>query len=603
MEISQFLKNKKMLIFVLLSALVVFVLAIVFVRSKGNAKNEETMKYIRTTTLMSGTITESVSSTGSVESANISNVTTSLSYVVKSIAVQEGDVVEVGDVILVLDTTELDNSIAKAEESLQSQIDKAQASYDKAYTALQDANELKTDAEDELEVAKTELNNSLIDYQNAVNSISYYQKQYDEAYALQEQIGLLLNEAEAVYRTALDDAQVIGCEFIVTEKDVTVEKENTLENDGLNPDSTIEGTSEQLTEIVVDEAAVEIKAVCEAKKEAYEQVKAEYETASADTNARKTELDIAKKNVNFDSYEKAYQDAVSKVEKAQSTLTQAEKSVTSCKESLDSAYENLEKSKTSDTLDDLKSQKSECTLRAETSGTITSMNATVGSRINGTAAVIQDTEDLIVSISISESDINNVQTGMRVIITSDATDEEIDGVLTQVSAIASTQGMGSSSSSFSAQVKVKGGSQGLKIGMNAKCEIVISETEDVFSVPLDAIEKDEDGKTYVYEKVSGSGMEMEFERVEVTVGKTNDYYAEIDGENVYAGMVVRSSAVLEEAIVEGTENQFDFGGFGNMNGMPDMSDMPNGGNFPGGSGAPSSGGMPSPGRGGFSGGN
>ena len=46
----------------------------------------------------------------------------------------------------------------------------------------------------------------------------------------------------------------------------------------------------------------------------------------------------------------------------------------------------------------------ECTLVAETSGTVTALNATVGSVCDGTVATIQDTEDLVVDITISEDD-------------------------------------------------------------------------------------------------------------------------------------------------------------------------------------------------------
>lgn len=597
-----FLKKKRVLIVLLV--LVVALAAGGLFLNRRNPMNQQapSMSYIRTTTLSKGVITQSVTATGSVESANVSNVTTSLSYIVKSIEVQVGDVVEAGDVIIVLDTEELNNSIAKAEENLQEQIEKAQASYDKAYTTLQNAIAAEDEAEATLNEANTALTEAQTSYNTVINSVSYDQNAYDKAYTAQEKAGLALNEAKTLYNQTLDTLSVAGCEFVVTEKEVQTEVGTGTFDEAGNE------IMETVTETVIDEEAVAAKEVCEARKTAYEEAENAYNDAKTNTSNAEKALNEAKNMINYQSYVSAYEQAKNTKNKAETSLEQAKKTVESAQESLNSAAENLEKSKTSETLETLKEQKAECTLRAETSGTVTSLNATVGSRVSGTAAVIQDTEDLVVSISIAETDINSLTTGLRVVITSDATDTEIDGKLTQLSAVASTQGMGSSSSSFAAKVKVNGGSQGLKIGMNAKCEIVISETSNVFSVPLDAIETDEDGKTYVYEKISGSGLDMEFERVEVIVGETNDYYAEISGDNVYSGMVIRSSAVLEEAISDGSsDNMFDMGNFGGMNGFGDMGNfgggMPSGGSMPSGGGF--SGGMPSGGgfSGGFPGGN
>ncbi len=576
------------IVVVIISAVAVFGL-----NAKKNSINEnQTLSYIRTTTLSSGVIRESVSSTGTVGSANVSNVTTTLNYIVKSIEVQEGDLVEAGDVILILDTTELTNSIAKAEEVLRTQIEKAQSIYDSAYSELQQASNAKVSAEETLSSAKSELDSAYGSYQSVKNSISYYQNEYDIAYSAQEKLGIALNESETNYLKLLDESQVSGCEMIITESEITVESPTG------NFDVQGNEIMETITEIVADEKKTELKNQCESKRVAYEQAKQEYEAAKIMTEQALQSLNNAKNQVNYSVYESEYVQKKSNVEKAEAALDQAEKSFESANENLNTALENLETSKKSDTLDELIEQKEECTLRAETSGTVTSINATVGSRINGTAAVIQDTEDLIISVTITEADINTVKNGMRVVITSDATESQIDGELMQLSSVASTQGMGSTSSTFSALVKVNGGSQGLKIGMNAMCEIVVSETEDVFSVPLDAIETDEEGKTYVYEKISGTGLEMEFERVEVIVGKTNDYYAEIGGENVYSGMVVRSSAVLEEAIAEGNENMQMSEFFGNMGNFNGGGNMPNGQNFPGGSMNPS-GNRPSQGKGNF----
>ena len=108
-----------------------------------------------------------------------------------------------------------------------------------------------------------------------------------------------------------------------------------------------------------------------------------------------------------DLCETAYETACDKVDTAQ--------------ESMDTAKKNLEKAEEDDELSDLQDELEECTLVAETSGTVTALNATVGSVCDGTVATIQDTEDLVVDITISEDDVKNVELGMDCKIITDAT--------------------------------------------------------------------------------------------------------------------------------------------------------------------------------------
>lgn len=46
-----------------------------------------------------------------------------------------------------------------------------------------------------------------------------------------------------------------------------------------------------------------------------------------------------------------------------------------------------------------------CTIKATSDGTITQLNVQVGDMVNGTIAVIQDTENLKISTSFEEYDI------------------------------------------------------------------------------------------------------------------------------------------------------------------------------------------------------
>ena len=234
------------------------------------------------------------------------------------------------------------------------------------------------------------------------------------------------------------------------------------------------------------------------------------------------------------------------LEKAQQTYDNA---VTTNARSVDSAETKLEQaSRTSDTLTDLQTTLENCTLTATMDGTITELNATVGSVCSGTVATIQDVSDLTVEVTIPASSVGKLSTGMQCNITSDATgDTVVTGTLTRIDPVANSEG------TFGATVTVNGADSGLLIGISAQVEIVVNQKENVFTVPRDAVGTHEDGSTYVLRKTGGEGVDMTFEEVTVTTGDSNDYYIEISGDDLNEGDVIRSSSDLTQGIETATQ--------------------------------------------------
>lgn len=507
-----------------------------FLPQKGAAQGS-TVSFVRTTTLQKTSLENSVSTTGTVESANVSTVTTDLKYTVKSVNVQVGDTVQAGDVICTLDTEDLEKQIARAKESLTDQTEQTQEAYDKALKSYNEAKKDYDDAVTAADDAEDDYYDSWDDLNAAVNQVSALQADYDSK---QSQLSSMLteyNEAVSTYGVDSDEAK--------------------------------------------------------AAKDRYEQFK---EGAAKDAQ---TALENAQMTTGYQSLVQAKDQAVAAWEQAKTAKEQAEKQLETASESLDTAKKNLDKSGSSDTLEDLQEQLTKCTLTAETSGTVTSLNATVGSICSDTVATIQDTNALKIAVTIQEYDVPNVSIGMKARITSDATDGEISGTLTQISptATAATGGQSSSSSSgtFSAEVSVDGASSGLLIGMNANVEIVQSTTDNVFVVPYDAVGTEDDGTKYVMVKTGGDGADATFEKVTVTTGAENDYYIEISGDALSEGMEVRSSASDDSTETVDASNMMGQGGFAFSAG----GDMPSGG----GQGGPSGGqGGPGGGQGGGPGG-
>lgn len=471
--------------------------------------------YVRTVTLQKGTLEDSISATGTVQSSDVSNVTTDLKYTVKTVNVQVGDSVEEGDVICTLDTSELEESIRKLQESLADAKAEAQKQYEKAQASLTEAEENVKSTYDDMKEAEDERDSAKSAYETAAAAVKSYQAEVDAANA---DLLTKLNARQA----ALDAYTAAG---------------GTVDENG---DPVTSATSEAAS------TAADLSALADALVKA----NGEYKSAEQTLKTAEANLQTAQSASNYTSLSSAYNQAQTAYEQAKTTYENAIKTSETAEESRDTALENYNKAGESDELEELQSQLEKCTLKAETSGKVTAVNATVGSAIEGTAATIQDTDSLKISITIAEYDIDSVSEGMHAIITSDVIDGEINGTLTQISPTAS--GGGSSSSTFSAEVTVDDENSGLLIGTNAKVQIIQSTTEDVFTVPLDAIEEKEDGTSVIYVQSGEENGEPVFEEVQVVVGATNDYYAEVSGVDLEEGMIVRASASLEEANEEVT---------------------------------------------------
>ena len=253
----------------------------------------------------------------------------------------------------------------------------------------------------------------------------------------------------------------------------------------------------------------------------------------------------------------------------------------------DSATKLEQAQRTPDNLETLRSTLEDCTLTATMDGTITALNATVGSVCSGTVATIQNTDALVVDVTIPANSVPKLSTGMTCHITSDATgDTVIDGTLTQIDPVANDNG------SFGAKVVVNGDADGLLIGISAKVEIVISEKDNVFIVPRDAVGTADDGSSYVLRKTGGEGVDMTFEQVTVTTGDANDFYVEITGSDLQEGDVIRSSADLTQGIETSSDSTLPDGVQQMENGdlyVGDASNMPEGSVVMGGGDAPAGG--------------
>lgn len=467
---------------------------------------------------------------------------------------------------------------------LQENITKADENLTKAQENLDSAKSSRDSAQNTVNSCQNTVN-SLQSAYNAAQGISSYVSSYDMAVDALNNAAAALDSAYQNYTTAymnytgaadkeaakpaLEQAvralqsawDAYGSGTIDTTTNASISATNqrtvtgTIAPDAASVNSQLDGTGLSLNPPTVDTLIstfntaasallTQESAVTSGTGMTYQQVIDTYNQAQSQLTAAKSALTQA---------ETAITTAQTQVETAESQVESAHDAYDTEKNSttLTTAWQQVEDAETRleqakrvpDTLQTLRDTLEDCTLTATMSGTITELNATVGSACTGTVATIQNTDGLTVEVTISANDVADVKTGMECYITSDSTgDTRIKGTLTQIDPVANEQG------TFGAKVKVDTADSGLLIGIQAQVEILKSVTDNVFVVPIDAVATAEDGSSYVYRKTGGEGVDMTFEQVTVTTGESNDYYVEISGDDLAEGDVIRSTADLSEGI-------------------------------------------------------
>ena len=205
-------------------------------------------------------------------------------------------------------------------------------------------------------------------------------------------------------------------------------------------------------------------------------------------------------------------------------------------------------------------------------------NVGTGSNSNNTLCIIYDLTYLEMTLNIDELDIDNVEVGQTVNVTSDAKEgQTFTGVVTKVSVVGTTSG-GTTTYPVSVRIDDTGG---LRPGMNVDAEIVLSSADGVLAIPSLAVNRGDTVLVTSDSPSAANALEQEapegYAYVQVTTGVSDDSYIEIT-----SGLQEGDAVAYLRTASSGSDMM--------MSGMPG-GDM--GGGMPGGGG-----GMPSGGPGG-----
>ena len=196
-----------------------------------------------------------------------------------------------------------------------------------------------------------------------------------------------------------------------------------------------------------------------------------------------------------------------------------------------------------------------------------------GSNYSNALCTIYDLSYLQMTLNIDELDIDNVEVGQTVNITSDAKEgQTFTGVVTKVSVVGTTS---SGTTTYPVTVRIDE-TDGLRPGMNVDAEIVLSSADDVLAIPSMAVNR---GNTVLITSDSPSAvnaLDQEapdgYVYVQVETGVSDDSYIEIT-----SGLQEGDTVAYLRAASSGSDMM--------MGGMPGGgSGMPSGGPSGGGRG-------------------
>ncbi|MBD7913541.1 HlyD family efflux transporter periplasmic adaptor subunit [Clostridium sp. Sa3CUN1] len=447
--------------------------------------------------LQKGEINNSVIVSGKIKSGEVSNVSSTIAAKVKSINVKVGDTVKAGDIICVLD----DSNIVKEIESKSKSIEEEKKSLQDNYNKLSNQLEILKSAKDE----NSKKQNKLIEEaENKLNNANAELNSYEVTFnSIKNTYNIMINGLKDK-QASRDNAELAKKKYY----------EEWIKSGG-------KVNSEEYKKYI------EASSVLEQKEEELNEAKALYDYDNISNNYNESLATYNEKVSLRDEAKNQYDEAISN---SIASANASDVEIDNIKTNMNDLNSQIQKLNDNEELKELKENLSKTVLKAETSGKITELKVNVGSMAEGIIGTIQSTENLILEVNIPEYDIKKLNTGMKVKISSDALLDKVDGELISISPIASSDDKGG----FSADISINNGS-GLFIGTNAKAEIIISSKENVILAPIDSIKDIDTNPKVLLKEDNGEMIE-----VPVIIGEKNDYYVEISGDNIKEGMEIEA---------------------------------------------------------------
>ena len=512
--------------------------------------------------------------TGTVESNQSNKVYAGQNYRIEDVLVAVGDMVSVGQPLLVLDTGTLKDqietkeiSMTAAERSAAQQIKTANDNYLAAKKAIDSGtnsslisaeSSVRTAYENWQRAIKTYddyvasknngSNATLLAQDSQVNSTKLARDQgqstLDSARGERESAANARNQAQAGYNAALAIQQGLQAAL-----DLAIE---TLDEQAIEDAQEALDAAVQITKAAEEgfnAATVNLTAkgtALTSAERAFEQAQSSYDAAVKSRNAAyktaDTTLQDYAKNIETTkaAYETALRSQTAAEEAAKNALQQNLNNLSTAQLNASTELSDLEYERMLRNLADAQ-------VTAKEAGTITAIYATIGNVASGILFVIEDTNDLVIETTISEFDVGTITVGMPVAIQSEATKETIyDGTVISIAPTSNKNVQGNTDKMgdvvFATKIKVNDADTDLRIGMSVRLSFIVERQENILAVPYDAVYANDAGVecVMILAESGNSFGEAAYELREIPVmaGLENDINIVISGNGIKEGITV-----------------------------------------------------------------
>lgn len=515
-------------------------------------------------TVFIGDLSSSASASGQLVPGREAKLALSTSGVVKQVYVQVGDQVRAGDILVELESDDLQRAVENAQQTLTirqanlaellkepnaQDLTSAQASVDNAQVNLDDL--LAGPSDEELAQAQAALDAAQARLDDLLAGASKEEIAQAQAAVV---------SAKAAIEAAKVRAQALADQVVVVQNDIhTAQLGMDQARDMYNllvwndwkagvswAPYSAQGAAVKTTKINYDAAVAnltltEINANDSGVRSAEAQL-AQAEAALASLTEDKTaqiaaaRAQVARTQANLTTLT---DDNTVQIASARAQLAQAKANLTklldgASDEQVAVAQAQVEQAQIA--LEDTQANLANATLTAPFDGIVTQVYVAVGERAAGAAVDLVDPSSLQVVLDVDEIDIGNIEVGQPTIVTLETwPDQELPGKVISIAPKAQTL---AGIVTFEVHLSLDAGDLPIRDGMTANAELITASRQNVLLVPNRAITADRQAGAYYVNLVKGN----ETQRVEVTIGLRDDSHTEIksglqEGDQVLIGEV------------------------------------------------------------------
>ncbi|MBR2500794.1 MAG: efflux RND transporter periplasmic adaptor subunit [Clostridia bacterium] len=452
---SGLLKNNKKKTIIISIIILAILLSIILPKLFIKAKPVVTTATAQVTR---GNITQMIEGSGTIEAIDQYEITSLVSGDILEDFFEEGDMIEKDALMYRIDSSDLDNSIKKANLSLE----RAELSYNNALKSVNDLN-IKSDNKGTIKnlyikegdkVSQGAKIADVVDNKTMTLSIDFL-----SSFAKNISVGDTANvELIGSFTETTGVVTSVSTGSMPNEYGVNV---TTVEIDVTNPGAILEGDTATAT---VGEYACNAPGTFSYKK---------FSTITSESSGTVTEVFVLKN----DTVNKGTLLAVLENDSVHDSLKQNSMSLEDARLSLENNNDKLEN----------------YNIVAPISGKVIQKNIKAGEKLDNTntsspMAIISDLSSLIFTISVDELDISQIELGQKVSITADALEgQKFSGIVDNISIVGtSSNGV----TSYPVKVVIDNSEEtDLIPGMNVDATIVIASKENVLTVPVSAVNR------------------------------------------------------------------------------------------------------------------